>query len=206
MNKTMKRVILPLLSLILAANATYAVVINSGSMNIAIPTNFTGVYVDIQNFSFSLIEDADFSNSDVNFFFGGSGVGNGPDFQPVRSGSGNLDAVLNLPVGTVIDAGSVFSSGYGGSANIHVGSDSNQFQLGETGYFGFQLNDGGNFHYGFMRLQLGNSGAGGTILDWSYESTPDAAITVVPEPAQFGFCVGVVGLAMILSRRQRRAA
>lgn len=200
----MKPVLLPLLCLILAANASHAIVINSGAMNIPIPVDFTGVYVDIQNFSFSLTEDSDFSDSDVNFFFGGSGVANGPDFQPVRAGSSNLDAVLNVSLGTMIDSSAVFSSGFGGSANIHVGTNSDQFELGQTGYLGFQLDDGGNLHYGYMRLQMGNAGAGGTILDWSYESTPDLGITVVPEPSQFALFAGILGLAMIVSRRQRR--
>src|SRR5205823_53427 len=63
-------------------------VIYSGFQNIAIPTGFTGVYINIDNGSTAF---AQFTGWDINPFFGGVGVGNSPAFQPARTGTGNQD-------------------------------------------------------------------------------------------------------------------
>ena len=107
----------------------------------------------------------------INPFFGGVGVANNNLLQPVRVGTGNLDAIRNLAVGASIDASSLsFSTGYGGSVS-HLGST---FTAGAEGYLGFQLNGA---DYGWMRVVFTNNTGGAVVKDWAYDNS-GAAIVV----------------------------
>ena len=133
-------------------------VIYSNLQNTAIPTTYTGVTVVV-------------AGGTINPFFGGVGVANNDLFQPVRVGTGDLDAIRNLAVGTAIDASSLsFSTGYGGSVS-HLGST---FTAGTEGYLGFQLN---GTDYGWMRVVFTNNTGGAVIKDWAYDNS-GAAIVV----------------------------
>jgi len=137
-------------------------VIYSGYQNISIPTNFTGVSVTVDG-------------GTINPFFGGVGVANDANFQPVRTGTGGLDPILNLATGTTVDASSnYYSSGAGGS-QTHLGAGSGQFTAGTEGYLGMKLSA---THYGWMRVNFTNSTSGAVIKDWAYDNTPGAAIVV----------------------------
>ena len=141
------------LTLMLPATAD---TIYSGLLNTAIPTDFTGTTVTI-------------AGGTLNPFFGGVGVANNNLLQPFRDGTGNLDTLLDLSVGTTINAGSAYlSTGYGGSLD-HVGTT---FTAGQDGYLGFKLND---TNYGWMRVVFTNNTGGALIKDWAYE-TGGAAI------------------------------
>ena len=182
--KTQRRHVIGLttLSLLLPASAD---VIYSNLQNIAIPSTYAGVYLDVNG---SSGWNTDMFNPvagwDINLFFSGLDVANAPGFQPVRSGTTSMSAILNLAAGTSIGSGSVFSTfvqgaggqtpgaaGYGGSI-AQVGSAAGQFVAGTEGYLGFQLNGTG---YGWMRVVLG--GATPLIEDWAYD-TSGAAIVV----------------------------
>jgi len=143
------------LTLFLPASAD---TIYSGLLDTVIPTDFTGTTVTI-------------GAGTLNPFFGGVGVANNDQLQPLRTGTGNLDTLLKLSAGTVIDASSVnLSTGYGGSQN-HVGST---FTAGQEGYLGFKLN-GAN--YGWMRVVFTNNTGGALIKDWAYDNTAGAIAT-----------------------------
>ena len=143
------------LTLILPAAAD---TIYSNFQNTTIPTNFTGVTVNI-------------AGGTINPFFGGVGVANNDQLQPLRTGTGNLATILDLSVGTTIDASSLYlSTGYGGSLD-HLGST---FTAGSEGYIGFKLNGA---DYGWMRVVFTANTAGAVIKDWAYDSS-GAAIVV----------------------------
>lgn len=154
-------------------------VIYSNLRNIAIPATYAGVYLDVDG---SNGWNADMFNPvagwDINPFFGGQTVANSPAFQPVRSGTGSMDPIVNLATGASIGGGSMFSTfswdhdnnpmtpdvpGYGGS-QTHLGNGAGQFADGSDGYIGFRLND----NYGWMRVVLG--GATPVIKDWAYDT------------------------------------
>ena len=164
------------LSLLLPATAD---VIYSNLQNIAIPNTYAGVYLDVNG---SNGWNTDMFNPvtgwDINLFFSGLDVANTPGFQPVRSGTTSMSAILNLAAGTSVGSGSVFSTfvqgvggetpgtaGYGGSI-AQMGNAAGQFAVGTEGYLGFQLNGTG---YGWMRVVLG--GATPVIEDWAYDTS-----------------------------------
>ena len=146
------------LTLILPAAAD---VIYSGYQNISIPTNFTGASVTVDG-------------GTINPFFGGVGVANDANFQPVRTGTGGLDPIVNLASGTTVDGSSVYSTGAGGSFT-HEGTGSGQFTAGTEGYLGMKLS---GTNYGWMRVVFTNNTSGAVIKDWAYDNTTGTGIEV----------------------------
>ena len=140
---------------------------------IPIPTTFDGVYLDIDTGATST---SPFVGFDVNPFFGGVAIFNSADFQAVRSGTANTDPILNLPLGQSIDGSTDFySSGFGGSST-HVGTGSDQFGPGESGYSGFEFtpSGGGGVRYGWIRYTLTVNAPGGVIHEWAFQDDGSA--------------------------------
>lgn len=172
-------------TLVLALPAA-ADVIYSNLKDISIPANFDGVYLDVDSGLWNTDANSPQAGWDINPFFGGSVMWNSPGFQPVRSGTGATDAVLNLATGSLVDGSSVFSTftqGPGGqnpggpgfgSSETHLGAGPGQFVAGSEGYFGFRMT-GGN--YGWMRVVLTNNTGGALIKEWAFENS-GAAIGV----------------------------
>ena len=99
----MSRSLLPV-TIILTFACSYSAsgaVIYSGLKNIAIPTGFDGIYLDVDAGTTSTVE---FTGWDINPFFGGDGVANSPAFQPARTGTANSDPIIRLNVGDTISA------------------------------------------------------------------------------------------------------
>jgi autotransporter-associated beta strand protein len=155
-----------------------AEIIYSGPVNIPIPQDFNGVFI-------RLTDPAGVVSSSpgwhLNPFFGGLGIANSPDFQPVRVGTGSEDPMLALAVGTSIGSSSTFSSGWGGSGaedgSGHLGPGAFQFTADQTGYMGFRLLREGVASYGWMRLNLTANEATGRILDWAYDNTGNSIVS-----------------------------
>jgi len=147
------------LTLILPAAAD---VIYSGYQNISIPTNFTGASVTVDG-------------GTINPFFGGVGVANDANFQPVRTGTGGLDPILNLATGTTVNASSLYYSSGAGGSFTHEGTGSGQFTVGSEGYLGMKLS---GTNYGWMRVDFTNNTSGAVIKDWAYDNTSGAGIEV----------------------------
>ena len=128
-------------------------VIYSNLLNTTIPVDsFTGVTITIDG-------------GILNPFFGGAGVANNHLLQPVRTGTGGLDTIRNLAVGSIIDAGLHYATGPGGS-QTHVGPAN--FIAGQEGYLGFKLN---NEDYGWARVVFTNNTGGALIKDWAYDNS-----------------------------------
>ncbi|OYV04926.1 MAG: hypothetical protein CFE26_14285, partial [Verrucomicrobiales bacterium VVV1] len=161
-------------------------VVYSNLQNIAIPTNFSGVYLNVETGSWNTNINSPQAGWDVNPFFGGSVMWNSPTFQPVRTGTGEMDAVVNVAAGSTVGSGSTYSTfvqgpggenpggpGYGIS-ETHMGAGVGQFVSGTEGYLGFRLN---GTDYGYMRVVLTNNSGGAVIKDWAYD-TSGASVVV----------------------------
>ena len=149
-----------------------AEIIYSGAQNIAIPADFNGVFIDIFSLQHSTTE---FSGWDLNPFFGGLGIANSPDFQPVRIGTSSEDSIAPISFGNIIDGTALFSSGYGGSGaeddSGHLGPNAGQFVDGQSAYMGFQLFHGDSSFYGWMQLTLTRNGSVGVVQNWAYDNS-----------------------------------
>lgn len=200
----MKHCYLTLLVLWLAAPLWgQSTIVYSGIKNMVIPTNFDGLYLDIDT---GITGGPELAGLDINPFFGGLGIANTANFQPVRSGTNVLDPYLNLAPGTLVSAASTFAIGEGGTDRNHIGSSAGQFTASVEGYIGFRFtpNSGGAVRYGWMRLAVTPNTAGAMIKDWAYNDN-GAAISVgdigaVPEPHS----LVLFSLASLLVLRRKR--
>lgn len=163
-----------------------AAIIYSGLEDIAIPTTFDGIYLDIES---GFTSNSEFAGWDFNPFFGGVGVANGPDFQPARTGTGNVDPIVRYDVGDTIGGSLLYSTDYGGS-DSHLGAGSDQFGIGQEGYLAFRLitNGGLSTYYGWVRVIFTANTGGALIKDWAYEDSggPLVAGRVHQEPPSAG--------------------
>lgn len=183
-----------------------AAVIYSGVQNIAIPTTFDGVYLDIDTATTST---SVITGWDINPFFGGFALGNSAAFQPVRTGTGNSDTILNLAYGTLVDSLLNYATGEAGSSD-HIGGGANQFTDGASGYLGFKFTTNSNAgpFYGWMRLTLTANTSGATIHEWAYDNTGSGlfvgSLTAVPEPSRTMLLIAGGCFASLQRQRRKR--
>jgi PEP-CTERM motif len=208
-----------------AALPAHAVVVYSGTVNLAVPNTFDGLFVNVLTGStytgpgFPSLGGAG-SNYDINIY----GTASYSLFSPGTSGQSTptpvpvgskgyvaataTGAALNLAVGTLVSGSSVFNTGT---------ADASPLATGATSLLGFRFRNEGpdltvstddTVHYGWARFLLTN-GAPGTLIDYAFESTPLTAIAAgvtapIPEPATYAlFGAGLLGLMALKRRRQR---
>lgn len=189
---------------------TDGTIVYSGLQDIVIPTNFDGIYLDIDGGngldSHPVTSTAEFAGWDLNLFFGGFGIAASPDFQPARGDTGNETAVAMLEFGQTVDSSLFYSTGYTGSSD-HLGAPGN-FQDGVPGYLGFKFtpNDGGPALYGWMRLTLTVNTPGAIIHEWAWNTTGAPIIvgtTAIPEPDTAIFLTGLLAATMLRRHRDQ---
>jgi hypothetical protein len=203
----MKRLLALVLLSCVIGHSAQAAVIYSGLQNIAIPTTFDGVYLNIDNAASST---STITGWDINPFFGGAGIANSAAFQPARTGTGSTDPVVNFNAGDLIGGGLFYSSGFGGSGDpaSHLGTGAGQFAVGQEGYLGFRFNTDASSgpYYGWMRVIFSNNTADGLIEDWSYDDSGAAIsipVSAAPEPGRTIFLM--LGGCGVCLRRRRQA-
>jgi hypothetical protein len=187
-----------------------------GGENIAIPNTYAGVSVDLETGNWSTSLDG-LAGGDANFFLGGARISNdayapsvGASWQPVRIGTGNTDAIVELPVNTTIDLGTAsYSTGFGasGQINSHFGGASG-FTAGTPGYLGFSLiiddpaNPGNPLTvFGWALVTLEDNDGVGLLHEWAFENT-GAAIQVAAVPESGAALLGGLGVILLLRRRR----
>ena len=180
-----------------------ATIVYSGQKNIAISSNYEGVYINVTAPASSTSASGSW---DLNPFFGGLGIANSPGFQPARSGVGNEAPILALALGMSVGSSLTHSSGWGGSgaedASGHLGLGAGQFKSGQTGYLGFKLLSGNDVNYGWMRVNLTSNGETGSVLDWAYDNTGSPILTGAVAPLGAQPIVGLAGTEQTLSPSQ----
>jgi len=194
-----------LLWICLIANSAHSAVIYSGEQNLSVAQNLGGLYLNIFTGSTAASQPTDWATTPwINPFFGGVSIGGSELLRMATDGSSRA---LNQAVGAIIDGSDTFAAGESGSAT-HVGPAGDQFQLNSQGLLGFvmQTTTGGPLRYGWMRIQISNSGPG-SIIDWAYDDAGagiQAGFTgtmLVPEPSRALFLL--FGFAAVAMRRRR---
>lgn len=180
-------------------------IVYSGVQNLALPAT-TGAQLYL-NFVTGATASGAAGLADWDIAPYGGGLKNQPSYSAATVLLGADTA--NLASGTAINSASNLAAATGGIQTVLIPNLT-------TGIIGFKFNPastngftaasiGTLTNFGWMRMTV-NSGGGGTIVDWAYESTPEVAITAgaVPEPSSLAcLAMGALGLATL---RRRKAA
>lgn len=177
------------------------------AQEISIPTTFEGVAVDLETGADSASLEG-LAGGDVNFLLGGGAVTNDadqaastPSWQPVRTGTSNVDPLQQLGIGDTVDASSTTSTGFGASGI--PSSHFPEFTPGTPGYLGFSVVlEDNTTAYGWMRVTLqDNNQSGGLIHEWAIQNDGSGIEVGVPEPTSL--LLAFLGLGGLLIRRKR---
>ena len=185
-----------------------ATIVWSGPVNITIPSDNTGVYLNVVTGVFSSTPAAapgwdvnPWGSSDLRFFTPTPNPGGG---EMVGTGS----TYFTLPFGFVVGSFSTFASA--GTTTLNAGTP---FTFNSTdNYVGFRfINEaaGGQIQYGW--LQLGFSGSASSqprvIVSYAYEDSGGPIFGFVPEPATLSLLTlvgaGAVGVRTWRKHRKR---
>lgn len=189
---------------LLATSQLLAAINFSGIVDIPIPTDFDGVYLDIETGNIATSDSL--PDWDINFIFGGEGIGTNSGFMPIKTGVTPTDPVRNLAFGTQIDFDSDFYGGEFTGSSTHMGKGIEQFASGTPGYLGFKFisDQTSETKVGSMHVTLYNDGNIGTIHSWSWEDEGDEFfVGAVPEASHFGLLAGAIALSVACSSSKR---
>ena len=193
-----------------SASSASAAILSFIDEDIAIPTNFIGVSVNLETGAFNDVDEVGLAEADVNFLFGGEWItndadaaGTAPSWQPVRDGTENSSTIVNLGLGAVVGPTSDYSAGYGGSTDQIAPT---QFTSGEKGYIGFSMEVAGTSPvYGWMEVTLQDDNTPGVIHSWAYEDNGSplraGKLVAIPEPSHSMLIA--LGLLVTALRRRR---
>src|SRR4051812_29482887 len=189
----------------LAAPAVAEATVITNNINLVIPENIDGVYLD---FFTGTTATAAFNGFSINPYLSSNDVFQffWPSPADTAGGVDNVDDVYaSLSVGAVVSSASSFSQAAGGGG---PGSTVN-FQTSGQHILGFRFLSSGtgvvNYGYAIFNNTAPN-GFPATLVSYSYENN-GGAITVVPEPTTFALlgamATGALGLR---AWRKRKAA
>lgn len=186
-------------SALIAAQGYAAVVVTSFEGGLDIPLNPTGLYLNVETGATGTSAVSPPAGWNIQMY-GTAGLNflstGGFGFARIDASTAS-DGPTALPIGFTV-APSMASATWiaGGSATgLEPGSD----QV----FIGFRfVASSGTSHYGWMRFAIAEGGAstGRRLLEYAYESTPDAPIAVVPAP---GLALAFGAIALSSTRRRR---
>lgn len=179
-----------------AVSANAAIVFQS--VNIAIPNNIDGVYLNVVTLAQGTAGGS-VAGWDVNPYSAVAGQFNlwGPTTNTWLAVGGNY----NLAFGTMIQGADAAFTRPGGATNVGTQVALNSDQ----NLFGFRFvneANGNQVHFGWMRISFGANAGFRTITEIGYESVAGVGIGagVVPAPG----ALALLGLAGVAGKRRRR--
>lgn len=120
---------------------------------------------------------------------------------------GSPTRVANLPAGSLIGPALTFGTPGGDQlTGTDAGNPTGNFQVSDgPGYIGVRFQVAGNTHYGFVGYQGtgAENSTNGRVFALGYETTPDTALTAVPEPNSLALlAAGAAGVARFRRRKE----
>lgn len=190
-----------------------AQIIYSGIVNIDIPANLSGVYLNVVTGGTSSLP-SNLPGWDINLYGSSSlNTTRPPGFSTAGACVGSGTSYTNVPSLTLIDSTSTFPPGLAGVLT----SDGTLNLNAQTNLIGIQFynESASTWHYGWLRLSLGSTiTSPRTIVDYAYESsggiiTPFVGGSAptgirageIPTPASFTL-LAIPGLATLPRRRR----
>lgn len=176
--------------------AANAAVVYSGIVNLVIPANIDGMYINIETGATGATGGVT-TGWDINpyaatglSFFNATGTGM-MRFPGVTTGSAG-----SLAAGSTVGAAGSFGSGA-----VVFGAAAGNWSLNASNYFGFKfVASDGLTHYGWGRMVVGATASTRTLAEYAWDNVAATGITVgIPAPG----AVALMGLAGLVSRRRR---
>jgi hypothetical protein len=186
------------------ASTAQAAIVYSGPVNIAIPDNIDGVYMNIVTGATGS-SGGSVAGWDINPYSALPGEFYlwGPTTNTWFSSSGLVGGPYPLAANTLIEGPNPAFFRPGGSLNVGT-----QVTLNAPNLFGFRFTNegGGTNHFAWMEITFGATAGQRAITRYAFESTPNVGIRAgaVPEPGSLSLlALGALGLCV---RRRNRAA
>ncbi len=189
---------------LLATVPAHAVVVTYSGPAIPVPNNIDGVYLNVVT-GVSGASSAAAPGWDVNIYNNTSGIAfftRTADAASAYVGAASVGSALL--VGTAVGPASSFTVNA-----LTGGVDGTAFRTAGDRYFGFRFTSEATntVHYGYGLLRSGDTlGFPASILTYSFESTPNTAITVVPEPGTYALLLAGLGIVGTIAARRRAVA
>ena len=184
-----------------AADQASAAIVHSAPVGgVNVPSTFAGVYVNMENGLTGGSQGAT-PGWDINPY----GITYLRHFTPVGGGTkGTATTYFNLPVGNQICPTDTFDTGVSSANDAAFPNNLNS----TNNLYGVRLVLADlSVHMGWFRMELGGTGGAQprNIIEWAYETDPQACIGagVVPEPGSLSLlAAGAIGL---VARRRRQS-
>ena len=189
-------------AVVAATPSAEAGIVHSGPVNIVIPDNIDGIYMNIVTGANNPVA-ASVPGWDINPYSASAGTFNlwSADTSTWLSTSGVIGGPYKLANGTSIGpAGTYFRPGGGTNVGLEMTLNSNQNLLG----FKFvNEGNGGATHFGWLRLQFGATAGTRSIVEYAYENVANTAIPAGAVPAPGSLALLALGAAGLAGRRRK---
>jgi hypothetical protein len=184
-----------------AQNAEAAIV-HSGPVNIVIPDNIDGIYMNVVTGATGTTSGV--AGWDINPYSATAGNFNlwGPTVNTWFSAGGVVAGPYNLAAGTAIGgpATAFFRPGGGTNVGLQLNLNSSNNLLG----FRFVNEANANqIHHGWIRLQVGADAGTRAIVEYAYEDVADAPINAGAIPAPGSLALLALGAVGVAGRRRK---
>lgn len=182
-----------------------ASIVHSGLVNIAIPDNIDGIYMNVVSGATGTTGSV--TGWDINPYTAGA-AGSGLNLWSANTNTW-FSTTANTPAGSgfILPAGTPISGAAAaffrpGGAAVVAGVTLNS----SDNLLGFRFANeanGGLFHFGWMRLQFGADGGTRSIVEYAYEDVAETAINAGAVPAPGSLALLALGAVGVAGRRRK---